>query len=164
MGYGDYYVTLYGGDMSSGTPLNGGSGSYGNDGEGAVGQGAGNYTRVMDLYKYDNVAGYPCFDHTYGCSVDNATIGTIDAEDAEITRGLGTTLTNFNRKLDTGDTKDKVLSEELSAYYVLFAHGGDDGFHWHDDDWQTCKVDFFSGEYDCTVKSPPRDRNDQNQE
>ena len=45
-------------------------------------QGAGNYTRVMDLYKYDNVAGYPCFDHTYGCSVDNATIGTIDAEDA----------------------------------------------------------------------------------
>lgn len=149
MGYGDYYVTVFGG--TGGTPLTGGS--YGNNGEGAHGQGTGNYTRIMDLYKFDRDAGYPCYDHTWGCSENNATMGEISTEDGEVSRAMGYTISSWNRALSNDDIKDLDISEELSEYYVMFAHGEDDGFEFHRDTLETCKIDFYSGAYDCGYSS-----------
>jgi len=106
-----------------------------------------NYTGVKDMYLYTEATGYPCWDVLHECSVGNSTKGTKDVEDDKIRRGPGHTSSTWNRKLVTGDSKDRAIVK--GNLTVLFARGKDNYFTYHGDMAAECAVDFFTGAYQC---------------
>mmetsp|Transcript_102569 Transcript_102569/g.230306 ORF Transcript_102569/g.230306 Transcript_102569/m.230306 type:complete len:127 (-) Transcript_102569:70-450(-) len=109
-----------------------------------------NYTGVKDLYKYDAGNGYPCWDVLHECSVGNKTKGTKDVENDSIQRANGVTSSTWSRKLLTQDYKDRPIKRGNTT--VMFAHGTEDYFTYHQKHAATCTVDFFSGFSTCTPK------------
>jgi hypothetical protein len=90
-------------------------------------------------------------DVLYECSDGNHTKGTKDVENDVIQRTSGITHSTWNRKLDTGDTKDMPITAADS--YVLFAHGEGDYFTYHGAEGAVqCKVNFHTGAYMCPAK------------
>ena len=106
-----------------------------------------NYTGVKDMYKWDAGNGWPCWDVLYECSSGNHTKGTKDTEDDRMTRTVGNTYSTWNRLLVTNDYKDYKIKD--SDAWVLFAHGVDDYFSYHEDNVMQCKINFYTGEYQC---------------
>lgn len=106
-----------------------------------------NYSGVKDLYKFDSGAGYPCWDVLHQCSADHTIAGTKDVEDDEIVRGDGSTTSYWNRKLVTPDFKDFDIAN--GSVVALFAHGAQDHFTYHGDNFASCEVNFFNGNNTC---------------
>lgn len=106
-----------------------------------------NYTGVKDMYKWDTGNGYPCWDVLHECSVGNKTKGTKDVENEQITRDNSLTTSTWSRKLKTADYKDRHITPGNMS--VLFAHGPEDFFTYHEKHWAKCTMDFFAGAVDC---------------
>jgi len=107
-----------------------------------------NYSGIRDLYKFDAGNNYPCWDVLKQCSADGQTEGKMDLNDRMNSRESGLSLSTWNRKLDTGDAKDSVITKESKK--VMFAYGQDDSFTYHGHlGYKTCNVNFFTGETDC---------------
>jgi hypothetical protein len=114
------------------------------------GHGHNNYTGVKDMWKYDMLNGYPCWDWLYECSVGNATKGTNDLQNVVLTRTKDETTSSWNRKLVTGDSKDYAITNKLGkrVAVVIFAFGTSDEFAHHANRIE-CHINFFSGEASC---------------
>jgi len=145
-----YFQHSYGGEAWYGVGLNTISG-MGPNGDYIVtmyddGQGHNNYTGVKDMYKYDVGNGYPCWDVLYQCSVGNTTKGTKDIENDIVTRTAGSTISSWNRKLDTKDSKDHPIGNNKAV--VIFAFGYNDEFVHHSGRIE-CHVNFFTGVGSC---------------
>jgi len=121
MGYADFIVSFFTGNFSAKGPGGGG---------------------VRDLYKYDAGNHYPCFDVLTQCSLGGHA-GTMDLLDRLVERKNGKSISSWTRLLDTGDTKDKVIKNEMQK--VMFAIGVDDDFTYHPIDKRvTHTMNFFS--------------------
>ena len=120
-------------------------------GKGNTAFGQNNFSGVKDMYLFGGAAGYPCWDIEAECSVGNTTKGTHDLEDQVINRQVGVTYSTWNRKLDTGDFKDYVITE--AEAFALFAWGdldsNGDEFQYHKDNAVVCSVDFYTGASTC---------------
>ena len=105
---------------------------------------SGNYSDyVRDMYKWDAGNGWPCWDVLYECSPGNGTQGTPDLRDVTVARDHGYATASWNRKLDTKDAKDFVITDDFVR--VLYAYGVEDAFTYHAQNFGECVLNFFSG-------------------
>ena len=77
----------------------------------------------------------------------NTTKGTKDVVNDQFIRTLGLSRATWSRKLVTGDKKDVPITN--SSVYALFAHGDEDYFTFHGNNFLSCQVNFITGVYNC---------------
>jgi len=124
MSFGDFIVSLYG----------------------------GNYSGVRDLYKYDAGNNYPCWNVLQQCSADGQSAGSMDLGDRTSDRQNGLSISSWDRPLITGDVKDGEITRGNKT--VMFAYGKDDWFTYHSKQRAAkCNIDFFTMEHDCGMPS-----------